>query len=114
MINNINTSDPDYIMVTGNYTTPYISPGAVGAGMLRWNPNTKQIEVNDGCVWIEFQSSDAQVRLTDRARLTLQWAESKMAEEQKIEDIIKRNPALKKAKEKYDLIWNIVKNEYQD
>ncbi len=34
-----------------SFTNPYISPGASGAGMLRWNSGMNCMEVNDGNSW---------------------------------------------------------------
>ena len=53
MIKNISGSK--YIMVSNSGSSdPYISPGSVGAGMLRWNPNMNCMEVNDGNMWKQF------------------------------------------------------------
>jgi hypothetical protein len=56
MIKGINSSSR-YITVSGGANSgPYISPGAAGAGMLRWNPNINQMEVNDGNSWIRIDT----------------------------------------------------------
>jgi hypothetical protein len=44
--------------------------------------------------------------------MLLNWARQKMAEEQKLEAMMERYPALGKAKENFDLLLNLVKDDY--
>lgn len=113
MINNLTSYDADYITVTGNYAGPYISPGSSGAGMLRWNSSINKMEVNDGSVWREFPSGDGAVMLTPKTREIFKWAEEKMAEEQRLEAMMDQYPALRKAKENFDLLLNLTKDDYE-
>lgn len=111
MIKNISSSGKYVIVNGGTSSTPYISPGAVGAGMVRYNPNTSSIEISDGNSWREIGASYASVELTPEAESLLDWARMKRAEEQRMQSMIEKYPALKKARDNYDLIWNIVKDE---
>lgn len=111
MIKNI-TGGGKYVIVNGGTSSPlYISPGAVGAGMMRYNPNTSNIEISDGNSWREMGSSYTSVGLTSEAESLLDWAQQKRSEEQQMQSMIEKYPALKKARDNYDLIWNIVKDE---
>jgi hypothetical protein len=114
MIKGINSSGR-YITVTGGSNSgPYISPGAAAAGMLRWNPNLNQMEVNDGNSWISMNMGYPTIEMTPEAESLLDWARQRRAEEAKMQDMIEKYPALKKAKENYDLIWNLIKDEHKD
>jgi hypothetical protein len=91
-----------YITVTGgtpgsNYVNSY--SGAQGIGNMRFNTSTQNMEIWDGNNWITLQSSYATVQLTDEAINLLDWAREKRAEEWKIQELIKTNPAVKIAYE---------------
>jgi hypothetical protein len=112
MINGI-TQGGRYITVSGGSgSNPYISPGAVGAGMLRWNPNMNCMEVSDGNIWKTLSMDYASVSLTPEAESLLDWARKKQTEEQNLEAMLEKYPGLKKAKENFDLMLNIVKDDY--
>ena len=112
MINGI-TQGGRYVTVSGGAgSNPYISPGAVGAGMLRWNPNMNCMEVSDGNTWKTLSMDYASVSLTPDAESLLDWARQKRDEEYKLEAMMAKYPALKKAKENFDILLNLVKDDY--
>jgi hypothetical protein len=112
MINGI-TQGGRYITVSGGSgSNPYISPGAVGAGMIRWNPNMNCMEVSDGNTWKTLSMDYASVSLTPDAESLLDWARQKRDEEYKLEAMMAKYPALKKAKENFDILLNLVKDDY--
>jgi hypothetical protein len=113
LIKNLNSYDPDYIGVTGSYASPYISPGSAGAGMIRWNSNMNQMEVNDGNSWQVIPSGEGSVMLGPRAKEIFKWAEDKMAEEAKLKAMMEQYPALKKAKDNFDMLLNLTKDDYE-
>jgi hypothetical protein len=76
---------------------PNISPGAVGAGQLRWNPNTHTIEVNDGMYWKEIRQCSPTIELNTEARELLDFVK-KQRDRQRLVEL---NPSLQKA---YDAI----------
>lgn len=101
-----------YVTVSGGSSPmPYISPGAQSSGMVRYNTNSQNLEVYDGVAWITYAGSYSSVGLTPDAEALLDWAKEKREEELKIQTMTEKFPALKKAKENYDLIWNMVKDE---
>jgi hypothetical protein len=89
-----------YVAVSGGQLSgPYISPGSVGAGIVRWNANTSQFEVNDGNSWQSFPSSYLSVGLNNQAEEILDWASQKMFEDRELEKLSQDNPAVKAALE---------------
>lgn len=106
-------STSKYITVSGgDGGAPYISPGSVGAGMMRWNPNMQCIEVNDGNTWLSFNESYADINLSPETQRILEWAEKKMAEEEKLEAMMEQYPALRKAKENFDMLLHLTKDDF--
>jgi hypothetical protein len=112
MINGINSSGKYITVSGGNSSGPYISPGSVGAGMVRWNSNMRQLEVNDGNTWLTLSTNYATVEMTSEAESLLDWARKKRDEEVKLEAMMEKYPALKKAKDNFDMMLNIVKDDY--
>lgn len=114
MINGI-VSNSQYLHVNdGNPSRPYISPGTVGAGMVRYNPNIDQLEVNDGNAWISYNGSYATIELTPEMESLLDWAREKREEERKLEAMMEQYPALRKAKENFDILLNLTKDDYRE
>lgn len=111
MIKGINSSGKYINVSCGSSSGPYISPGSAGAGMIRWNPNMNQLEVNDGNSWLPFTMNYATVELNSDAESLLDWARQKRQEEQRLQEMIEKYPGLKKAKENFDLMLNIVKDD---
>ena len=94
------TSSSQYITVSGgNAMMPYISPGAQGAGQMRYNTASNNMEVWDGVTWKELGTSYASVDLNYEAQELLRWAREARNKELERESRIKSNPALKKAYE---------------
>ena len=101
-----------YINVTGAYfTDPYISPGSVGAGMVRWNPNMNCMEVSDGSSWKQFTTSIPTIELTPEAQNILDWAKKKMEEEKRIDELCQKYPGLDKARSNYETFLRMVESE---
>jgi len=98
-----------YIMVSGGSpSNPFISPGAVGAGMMRYNGNMNCIEVNDGNMWKQLESTYATVELTGEAQSILDWAKKKMYEEQQLDELCKKYPGLGKARDNFETFKRLV------
>lgn len=111
-----------YITVTGGQSsTPYISPGAVGAGMVRYNSNMNCLEISDGNSWQQLHTSYSQVELDHEAQTLLDWAREERNKQLERTKLIKDNPALQKALEaiqraeaNFDLIAKFVENDTSD
>jgi hypothetical protein len=114
MIKNI--SGGAYITVSGSSSSmPYISPGANGAGMVRYNGNSQQMEVNDGNSWLSINMSYPTIELSRDAVEVLEWARLERTKQRLLEERIEQNPSLKKAyesvlraKENFDILDKIV------
>lgn len=90
------TGSGKYVMVTGGSTSnPYISPGAVGAGMVRWNTNMNCMEVCDGVSWKTIDMGYTSVGLTSEAESLLDWARKKRDEEMMWQSLAEKNQAVK-------------------
>lgn len=105
-------------MVTGgSANNPYISPGASGAGMVRWNPNMNCLEVNDGNMWKEISGGFASVGLSSEAESLLDWAREERNKQYSIQAMAVDHPAVKnaleavnRAKEQLDLVYKLSKD----
>jgi hypothetical protein len=111
MIKGINSSGR-YVTVTGGQPSGvYISPGAQGAGMMRWNPNTNCIEVNDGNSWIMMSTNYATVDLNSDAESLLDWARKKRDEELRIRALAEQHPGIQDLQERLDMMLALVKEQ---
>jgi hypothetical protein len=105
-------SGSKYIQVSGGmFTNPYISPGASGAGMVRWSPSMNCLEVNDGNSWQQIHSAHPMITLTPDAEILLDWVKQKQAEELRIAALAAKHPtvadalaAVQLAKEKLQVV----------
>lgn len=109
MIKNI--TGGKYININGAYySDPYISPGSVGAGMLRWNPNMGYMEVSDGNIWKCFNSITPTIELTPEAQNILDWAKQKMEEEKKLDGLCEKYPGLRNARDNFETFKRLVES----
>ena len=105
-------SGSKYIQVSGgSHTNPYISPGASGAGMVRWNSSMNCLEVNDGNSWQQIHMAHPMIALSPDAEALLNWANSKREEELRIAHLAAQHPtvadalaAVQLAKEKLQVV----------
>lgn len=104
MIKTLTTQDP-YLVIEGGYnSSPYISPGAGGAGHLRWNSSMQEMEVNDGVTWRSLGSNPTTIYLAEDAKNAIGWALKKMQEERELEDRMQRHPGLRDTWEKFKIM----------
>lgn len=115
MIKGINSSGRYITVSGGTASNPYISPGSVGAGMLRYNPNMNCMEVNDGNSWQQLGMSYATIELNPDTESLLEWARLERTKQRILAERIEQNPALKKAyeavvraQENFDILDKIV------
>lgn len=87
-----------YIVVNGGIpATTYVntSSGSLGAGNVRWNTNSQNLEVYDGFIWVQVSTNSyASVGLTPEAELLLDWAKEKRNQEMQMEALAKSNPTI--------------------
>jgi hypothetical protein len=99
MIKGINSSSRYVTVSGGSPGGVYISPGSVGAGMMRYNGNTNCIEVNDGNSWLTMSANYASIELTPETEMLLEWARKKRDEELELKMLSENHPAIKAAME---------------
>lgn len=86
-----------HIMVNGGMpATTYVNTnsGYMNVGDLRYNTNIQRLEVYDGQMWIELNTSHASVGLTPDAERAVDWAIRKQREDADLESLAKSNPAI--------------------
>jgi uncharacterized radical SAM superfamily protein len=84
-------------MVNGGYpATTYIntSSGYMNVGDVRYNTQMQRLEVYDGQMWLEINTSHASIGLTPDAEMALDWAIKKKNEDMVLEAKAKDNPAI--------------------
>lgn len=101
-----------YVQTTGgNPIQPYFSPGAQGAGQMRYNTNTGAIEVWDGVTWKVIDNNHVSVGLTGEAEALLDWARTKREQDLRFEALMELHPGIQDLKEKLDIMVALVAEE---
>ena len=115
MLKSISSGSP-WLSINNYQNPPYISPGSISSGMVRYNPGQHRLEVYDGHVWLELGST-ANVDLSPSAREVFDWARKKMAEEAEFEQLAKTNPSVqdslnkvREAEAQLKVVANLVKD----
>lgn len=108
MIKDINANS-EYVTVSNTTTPTYINSfnGLLGAGNMRFNTSTQNMEVYDGNNWIILNSGISHVDVSHKTKEILQWAEKKMKEEARLEELCKQYPGLAKAKDNFEIFKKI-------
>lgn len=114
MDNLIQSSHTDLINVYSSYynSTYYVSNSQNPMdGHLRIKNN--KIEYFDtGCnSWIEYVPPEFSISLGGTLEMVVDWALRKMKEEQDNDELENKHPALKKAKENYNFLKEMIRNE---
>lgn len=120
MIKTVNGSGR-YIMVNGGMpATTYIntSSGYMNVGDVRYNTNMQRLEVYDGNMWMELNTSHASVGLTPDAEYAIDWAIKKQREDMELEALAKSNPTIadlisqkKELDDKIKMVQTLMKEE---
>jgi hypothetical protein len=103
MIKTLSSSSQHIAVVGGNPSVPPISPGAVGAGIVRYNTNMQQMEVYDGLSWHGI-NSHVMIDLGMTSKQAIEWVHKKMQEEKRLQDLIDRQPGLKELNDKFEIM----------
>jgi len=120
MIKTVNGSGR-YMMVNGGFpATTYIntSSGYMNVGDVRYNTSLQRLEVYDGNIWLELNTSHASVGLTPDAESALDWALKRMREDMELEMLAKSNPSIadlvnqkKELDDKIKMVQTLIKEE---
>lgn len=112
MISGISSGSP-YVQVSGgSHFGPYISPGGVSAGMVRYHNN--ELEVYDGIAWLRLSGSVTSVGLSGEAEAAIAWASQQRQEQARLEQLMEKHPGLKAAYEQFELMKILVTEEYKE
>ena len=96
MIRSIHTNSPFLNVSGGNPPSTYISHGSgPGIGNMRYNPNSQNVEVFDGNLWVILQTTGAYISLDSEAISLLEWARKKRNEELEMERLAETSPTIK-------------------
>lgn len=98
MIKNLNANGR-YIQVSGG-GSPYVNSNNNMAGNVRWNMSSQNLEVYDGNSWISI-GRDIHLDVSPDVYRILDWAEKRMHEDQRIQDLVKKNPTVADAYSTY-------------
>jgi hypothetical protein len=99
-----------YIYATeqGSGSNPYVTPDNKEknwAGDIRYNKNsTSGLDVYDGSCWIPIQQKSYSLSLSPEVQKTVNWAQKKMAEEAKLEELMTRHPGVRAAWEQLEIM----------
>ena len=104
MIKSINSYSSAIMVTNGTPHMPYISPGAMSAGQLRYNTNTQNVEVYDGVAWQSISSTTTGISLSPEVEDLLVWLRRHKAEVEAEKRLRETNQAVKNAWEQYQVI----------
>ncbi len=113
MIKGISTQTPRWMSVYSPSQSPYISPGSMSAGMVRYNSNLQNLEVYDGNSWLALSGS-ADVGLSPEAQQVMDWAYKKMKEDEQLELLLEKHPGLRDLHEKFTVMKALVAEDYKN
>ena len=112
------SSNSAYVQVSSGFaaTGPYFQsvstsnpPPAPGA--VKFDPMTQNLQVFDGYNWCNLNTAYASVGLNLDAEAAIKWAIAKRKEEQELEELLERSPALRDAYEKFQIVKTLATNE---
>jgi len=102
MIRTTFNSNSNFIYQLDNsYSLPHYT------GAVQWNGGTKKFQVSTGGGWTDIDNNIV-FQVDGRLAEIIKWAEEKIKEEGRMKELVAKYPALKDAKEKYEIIYNLV------
>lgn len=111
-IENIISLDASIFVITNSHT-PYYNPddknlhdGSVrtrGGGLEYYDAKYNS--------WLPLPGCEARIEISHHVQTILEWAYTKMQEEDKLNALVEKYPTLKQAKENYDIVKALVQNE---
>lgn len=113
-MNKIDSISPYLVVQTDLPSQPFVNNDDGFGGLLRWNSQLNQQEVYDGSKWVPFDYETATIDLDRETESLLEWVKEKRDEEQKLSKMMEQYPALKKAKENFDVVLNLTKDNYKE
>jgi hypothetical protein len=92
---------PSWYQVDQSYNLPSFT------GAVQWNGNTKCFEVSNGTSWTRIDNT-VQVQHSADLQKIIAWANIKMSEEEKMQNLRSKYPALDEAYNHLELIKSLV------
>jgi len=94
------------LSLIGNNSMYINDSGHPDTGKIRYNTTLYRFEVHDGYSYVEV-GQHVTISLSPQIETVIKWAESKMIEEQSLQDRLNKYPALKTAYDNFKLINQI-------
>lgn len=95
-------SSSSLVTVQSYVNAPYINPGMLSAGTMRYNPSGNRMEVYDGNSWVEL-GGGATIDVSPELQNVVSWARQKMAQEDEYKRLAQKSPAVQDALEQMRL-----------
>ena len=111
-VETITSTDHNLFVVTHTHT-PFYNPDDKNLhdGSVRTcRGGLEYYDASHSC-WLPLPGSNVNVELSPHVESVLQWAFKKMEEEEKLKQLAEKYPALKAAKENYDIVKALIENE---
>ena len=111
-IDTVGSYDSSITLYLTNHTPMYKPSDTIpNDGYIRTNYGKFEYwDGRNGC-WMPCSGADISASLGPRLSYIVEWADRKMDEERKLAELVEKHPALKTAKENYELIKAMVGNE---
>ena len=95
MINSFTQSSKYITAYMGSNNDPYFSMSAPSAGMLRFNGDTRNMEVYDGSSWRPMTGTSASVSMNPDAEKAIEWALKRIEQEKQWYELASNNEAVR-------------------
>ena len=95
----------------GTISYPYVNMNNPSAGLTRFNGNTQNLEIYDGSSWVTMYSSAATINLEPWLQKVLTWAQEKMAQEQRLQELAAKYPGVADLQQKLDIMVALVQEQ---
>lgn len=111
-VETITSLDNNLFISSSSYTPSYYpDDNNLHDGSVRTNRGGLEYYDSKSRCWFPLPGADVKVELGPQIEMVLQWAYKKMDEEEKLKQLAEKYPALKQAKENYDIVKALVQNE---
>jgi hypothetical protein len=95
MINSFTQASKYITAYMGSNNDPYFSMSAPSAGMLRFNGDTRNMEVYDGSSWRLMTGTSASVSMHPDAEKAIEWALKRIEQEKQWYELASNNEAVR-------------------
>jgi hypothetical protein len=95
MINSFTQASKYITAYMGSNNDPYFSMSAPSAGMLRFNGDTRNMEVYDGNSWRTMSGTSASVSMNPDAEKAIEWALKRIEQEKQWYELASNNEAVR-------------------